>query len=204
MYEGFFRYVYLFGRKDRCALILDQCEACANFEDHYFNNLSILPAYAQNDDDVLRVRRFLARGDDDLGCAEVAWLLFRKRDLSEPLNIQLLVDHVFTLSDTDLEGFFGSMFLPSVDYIRFQWRDGLGRFLNSFLKLPDDRKVQLELQALEFIVYLTAFADWQEREEVLNCLSRLRSVGRVRDAIEACRRAHSVRVVRCVGEILGS
>lgn len=204
IYEGFFRYSYILARKQNLDPILSLCESSCSFLEHYVNNLRLLPAYVQNEQDVERVRTLLSNSDDDRKLRSIAWFLFRRRNLSEPLNVQILVDHVNGLNDSDSERFFAAMFSRSTDYGRNTWRDWISNLLKNLIDIPDDQKADLGAPALAFALHLTSYARWEEQEAILNCFAGLMGVREVEEAIAVCRKAIASNVRRCIVEITAS
>ena len=204
VHEGFFRYSYVLARKQEAALILGLCEASSDFMRHYVDILPLLPVDVQNDQDVERVKSLLSDCYAGQGFYTTCRFLFHKRDLSKPLNIQILVDHVRALPDDEFKRFLRAMFSPSMDYWRYESSDDISRLLRSFLRLPDEQKVELEIPLLVFFVYLATVAGWEEREELLNKLAQLQNFDGIEKALDYCKEARSGQVRRCVDEITAS
>ena len=204
IYEGFFRYSYLLARKQKNVPILSLCEASDNFDKHYINNLPLLSADVQDDRDVERVKQILSSEFTDYEIRSVAWFLFRKRNLSEPLNVQILVDYVLGLRDPECKRFIVKIFSWPHDYQQNHWLDRVDEFLRSLIEMPDDQKIKKKAPLLAFAIILAGFARWEEREALLNNFTELRESSGIRQALELCREAFSDQVRRCVDEIAAS
>jgi len=202
IYEGFFRYAYLLARKRKCDEVVTACEASRDFPKHYLNNLSLLSADIQTPEDVRRVKEIL--NDPRIqkrDLCSVAWLLFRKREVLEHLNIQILLDHVNTLDDERSARFMATMFSPSSDIHDSEWRDSVSELLKSLNGLNEKQKLDLEVPALALALHFVPHARWEVREATLNWFTEARHTGATRDAIDACKVAASVGVQRCLKEI---
>lgn len=203
IYEGFFRYAYVLARKQNNNTVLAACEASEDFHQHYLNNLSLLSADIQTPEDVERVGAVLknSKTENENDLQEVAWFLFRKREESEHLNIQILFDHVSSLDDQESERFFRTMFSSSYDFEDSKWRDEISRLLNSFMGLSEDQKLGLGVPALALALHFAPYAHWDEREATLNFFAKFQLTQEIGDAIEACKNAASVNVQNCLQEI---
>lgn len=201
IYEGFIRYAYVIARKQKSKEVIDACEASKDFSKHYLNNLSLLSADIQTPEDARRVVAFL--NDSNLpnhDLCKVAWFLFRKRDTSQHLNIQLLLNHVGTLDDEAAERFMGSMF-SSLDFHSRDWQDKVSNLLSSFQSLKVAQKLDLGIPALAFVLHFLPYGRWEQREEILNFFTEFRHTREIRDAVDACKIAASTRVQSCLKEI---
>ena len=201
IYEGFFRYAYVLARKQNNDTVLAACEASEDFQKHYLNNLSLLSADIQVPDDVAQVKAILKDSPVERDVRHVAWFLFRKREDSDHLNIQILLDHVSSLDDQESERFFRTMFSSSSDFGNSNWRDKVSRLLNSFKDLSEDQKLELGVPALALALYFAPYARWDEREATLNFFAEFQLTQEIGDAIEACKKAASVKVQSCLKEI---
>jgi len=201
IHEGFFRYAYVIARKQKCEEVLAACESSREFQRHYLNNLSLLSADIQSPDDVRRVEAILNDGSiqrSDL--RGVAWLLFRKRETSEYLNIQILRDHVGKLDDEESARFMRAMFSPS-DIHDSDWRDRVSELLGSFLGLEEEEKLGVGVPALALALHFVPHARWEVREATLNGFTALLHHKVIRDAVEICGDAASASVRNCVKEV---
>lgn len=202
IYEGFFRYAYVLARKKNNFTILAACEASDDFQKHYLNNLSLLSADIQTSEDVGRVKAILKDRAAEHDIRQVAWFLYWKREDSDHLNIRILLDHVSSLNDEESEQFFRAMFSSSFDFRDFKWRDGISDHLNSFNKLSRDQKLKLRDPALALLLHFAPYARWDEKEATLNFFEKFQLTQEVGDAIKACENAASVKVQRCLQEIV--
>lgn len=202
IYEGFFRYAYILARKQNSKTILLACQASSDFPKHYLNNLQLLSPDIQSTEDVVRVKAILQDGSAaERELRHVAWFLFRKRESSEHLNIQILFDHVCKLDDEKSERFVRAMFSRSADYQDGAWRDRISDLLNSLKALSQEQKMGLGVPALALALCLVPYARWEERETTLNFFSEFQNTKEIRAAIDACQDAASTRVQSCLKEI---
>jgi len=201
IYEGFFRYAYVLARKQNSDIVLAACEASEDFHRHFLNNLSLLSADIQKPEDVVRVEAVLKDSTAEHDIRHVAWFLFRKRQDSDHLNIRILLDHVSGLDDKDSERFFRIMFSSSFNSRDSNWRDGVSLVLNSFKDLNEDQKLGLGVPALALTLHFAPHAHWNERETTLNFFAEYQFTQEVGDAIEACKKAASLKVQSCLKEI---
>lgn len=202
IYEGFFRYVYVLARKQKCEIVLTTCEAFGDFEKHYLNNLSLLSADIQTPEDVERVEAILKNNSAERNIRHVAWFLFRKREEAEHLSIRILLDHVNELDDVNAERFMRVMFSRTSDFQENAWRDQVSRLLISLKDLSEDQKLSLGLPALALALHFAPYARWEEREATLNFFAEYLHTPEVGNAIHACQDAVSSRVQNSLREII--
>jgi len=201
IYEGFFRYAYVLARKNKIDGVVRACEAFDDFDQHYLNNLELLPDEVQTEADVSRVRSLLQSLSDDIH--HLAWTLFRKRDEAAPLSVRVLTDHLADLDDAALEKFVKAMFSSEHGYIDDRWEDRVSLLLESLLRLDDDQQLDLGIPALAVALYFVPFARWDEREATKNLFSRRADEPVFRDAVSMCNQANSDSVRACLAEISG-
>ncbi|MEQ9694923.1 SMEK domain-containing protein [Shimia sp. SDUM112013] len=201
IYEGFFRYAYVLARKKRCDRVIETCEAFDDFDRHYLNNLTMLSADIQTPEDTARVKSMLANLTVERELRQLSWFLFRKREASDHLNVEILLDHLCDLEDVALEEFTKAMFSRSEDYRGSEWRDRVSGLLTSLIELDDDQQVGIGGPALAVALYFAPFARWDEREATKNLFSSRAAVQEFHDAISVCRNASSDGVQTCVAEI---
>lgn len=201
IYEGFFRYAYVLARKQGCEKVIGACEAFDDFDRHYLNNLRLLSAEIQTSEDVLRVKSMLGNLTVVNDLHDLAWILFRKREASDPLNVQILLDHLSWLDDAALEKFAKAMFLSEHGYLDEKWRDNVSHMLKSLVQLDDDQQVGIGSPALAVALYFAQFARWDEREATKNLFSNRATVQEFSEAVSLCRQASSDAVHACVSEI---
>lgn len=202
VYEGFFRYVYVLARKRKCEEVKAICEASPDFRTHFLNNLSLLSADIQTLEDVRRIEEVLNDGSlSKRDLSKVAWFLFRKRDVSEVLNIGILLNHVGKLNDEGATRFMKAMFSPRSEFQDGDWQGSVSDLLNSFNDLTTAQKKGLGVPALALALHFVPYARWEEREITLNFFSEFRQTQEIRDALDACEGAASTRVQNCLREI---
>ncbi len=201
IYEGFFRYVYILARKQRCNTILATCEASDDFHKHFLNNLSLLSTDIQTSEDVERVKAVLKESAAKHDLRRVAWFLFFKREDSDQLNIRILLDHVSSLDVEESERFFKAMFSRSSDFRDSNWRDNISNLINGFNKLSKVQKLGLGVPALALVLYFAPYARWNEKETTLNFFEKFQLKQEVFDAIDICKNAVSVKVQSYLKEI---
>ena len=201
IYEGFSRYVYVLARKHNNEKILTACKASNDFEKHYLNNLSLLSADIQSHEDVARVEAVLKDSPVERDIRRVAWFLFRKREDSDNLNIQILFDHVNSLDEQESERFFRAMFSSSSDFGNSYWGDRVSDLLKSLKDLSEEHKLELGIPALALALHFAPYARWEEREATLNFFAKYQLTQEIGDAIDACKNAASVKVQSSLNEI---
>lgn len=201
IYEGFFRYSYVLARKQSCDSVLVACEASADFLRHFLNNLSLLSADIQTQADVERVKAVLKDGAEERDLQHVAWFLFRKREGTELLNIQILLDHICRLNDEESMKFIKAMFSRSYEYRDGAWRDGVSDLLNSLRNIGEEAILGLGVPELALALHFAPHAHWEERENTLNLFTKLQCTKNVGDAIDACKSSASDTVKKCLREI---
>jgi len=201
IYEGFFRYAYVLARKQSSDEVLLVCEASDDFNKHYLNNLSLLSADIQTSEDVARVETILKDSTAEHDIRQIAWFLFRKREDSEHLNIQILLDHVNSLDDQESERFFRAMFSSSSYFGKNNWRDRVSKLLNSLKNLSEDQKFELGVPALALALHFAPYAHWDEQEATLNFFAKYQLTQEIGDAIDVCKNAVSVKTQNCLIEI---
>lgn len=202
IYEGFFRYVYVLARKHKNDIILNICEASDDFEKHYLNNLSLLSADIQTQEDVERIKAVLKDSSIDRDVRHVAWFLFRKRDSSDNLNIRILFEHVSSLDDLESELFLKVMFTSSSDFGNNYWRDRISNLLKSFHGLRENQILELGVPAIALALHFVPYAHWEERETTLNFFTKHQLTQEIGNAIDDCKSSASVEVQSCIKEIL--
>lgn len=200
IYEGFFRYAYVLARKKNNKTVLAACEASNDFGKHYLNNLSLLSADIQTAEDVTRVETILKDSTAEHHLRVIAWFLFKKREDSELLNIQILLDHVNKLDDEKSEWFIKAIFSRSFDF-GSNWRDQVSHLLNNLKDCREEKIPGMCVPALSLALHFAPHAHWNEREATLNFFSRFQLVKEVGEAIKACQDAVSVKVQNCLKEI---
>jgi hypothetical protein len=201
IYEGFFRYAYILARKEVNDHVTALCEANDDFQSHYLNNLPLLSPDIQSETDVSTIRELLAKPASDRNLRRLFRFLFRKRVLSDPLNIQLLLDHLAALKDTGLEAFARGAFSSSGGYRDDEWRDQVGNLLKSLLSLSREQQIGVGEAALAVSLFFTPFARWDEREAVKNLFSERFEVPEFSCALERCAKTVSELVSECLVEI---
>ncbi|WP_339695629.1 SMEK domain-containing protein [Celeribacter baekdonensis] len=201
IYEGFFRYAYILSRKDLDGYVTALCEANDDFLTHYINNLPVLSPDIQSETDVSRVRELLAKPASDRDLRRLFRFLFRKRVLTDPLNIQILLDHIADLKDTELEAFAKAAFSRTDWYRDDEWRDQVGDLLNSLLSLDLEQQIFVGEAALAVSLFFAPFARWDEREAVKNLFSKSFDVPEFSGALDRCAKTASIRVSECLAEI---
>lgn len=198
IYEGFFRYVYILARKQKNDYVLILCESSSDFKKHYVNNLSLLSADIQTPGDVDRIKIILSDFTEGSYLRTVAWILFRKRDLSEHININVLLEHLDVLDDSDSETFMQLMFgIPG----NSSWRDGVTRLLKSFIDCDEEQIINITTPALSIALYFVPYANWKVREAVIDFFVQYKHNHKIMDALEMCERAASSRVKVFLEEI---
>lgn len=203
IYEGYFRYLYLLARKTGRQKIISLCEESVDFETHYVNNLYVLPADIQDSTDCERVSNILRQSSERDDIQHIAWFLFRKRRLTEHLNIQILLDHVNALRDAEHGKFFKLMFCDRYDFGSSQWKSRITDLVNSFIELEDEEKIRIEAPAISLVLHLVVYANWEEREKTLNFFEQHQSVEEILSAINICREAQSNGVQSGISEVFG-
>lgn len=201
IYEGFFRYTYILARKKKCSEVLTTCEAVTDFNNHYLNNLSLLSADIQTLEDVGRIEAVLKNSKVLHDLQRVAWFLFRKRDASEHLNVQILLDHINTLDDEEADTFIRTMFSRSSDMYDGNRQSRVNDLLAHLIKLSPDQILAMSVPALAMALHFAPHANWAEKESTLNFFADFLHIQTVRDAIESCRDSASIRLQKCLKEI---
>lgn len=201
IYEGFFRYAYILSRKELDDHVTALCEANDDFLTHYLNNLPVLSPDIQSETDVSRVRELLAKPASDRDLRRLFWFLFRKRVLTDPLNIQILLYHIADLEDTELEAFAKAAFSRTEGYRDDEWRDQVGSLLKSLLGLNLEQQIGVGEAALAVSLFFAPFARWDEREAVKNLFSKSLYVPEFFGAFSLCAKTASTRVNECLAEI---
>jgi len=204
IHGGFFRYIYVLARKSEHQLILGLCENSPDFLRHYIDNLPLLSAEVQNEEDVARVLDILSTSQDAQSIRSVAWFIFRRRDEGELLNAGLLVNHINGLPEANCRKFLEVIFSSPDDFQPGAWRRRINGLLGSLLELPDNEKISLGDHALAFTLQVVGYADWDERENTFNCFSNLQSKGHAQPAIELASRALSDTIQLSISEITAS
>jgi hypothetical protein len=201
IYEGFFRYVYVLARKRKNEKILTACESSDDFGKHYLDNLWLLSADIQTQEDVARVEAVLKDSTVERDIRRVAWFLFRKREDSDHLNIRILLVHVSSLNDEESERFFKAMFSRFSDFRESNWTERVNNLLNNFNELSKEQKIGLGVPALALVLHFAPYSRWDEKEATLDFFEKFQLTQEVRDAIEACKKAASGKVQSCLKEI---
>jgi len=201
IYEGFFRYAFILGRKQKCDKVLAACEALKDFHRHFLNNLSLLSADIQKPEDVERVDAVLKDCTAERDLQQVVRFLFRKREDSELLNIRILLNHINGLDDEKSERFIRIMFSGSFRFRDSSWLDNVSELLNSWTDLSEEQILGLGVPTLALTLHFVPYARWDEREAIINFFAKYQHIQEVRGAIEACQKASSMRVQHCLIEI---
>ena len=177
------------------------CEANDDFQTHYLNNLPVLSPDIQSESDVSTVHELLAKPAADRQLRRLFWFLFRKRVLTDPINIQILLDHLAGLEDAGLEAFAKAAFSRSEGYRDDEWRDQIGSLLKSLLGLSREEQIGVGEAALAVSLFFAPHARWDEREAVKNLFSERSEVPEFSGALDRCAKTSSVRVRECLAEI---
>jgi hypothetical protein len=201
IYEGFFRYAYVLSRKEHNGHVIALCEANDDFQTHYLNNLPVLSPDIQSESDVSTLHELLAKPAADRQLRSLFWFLFRKRVLTDPINIQILLDHLAGLEDAGLEVFAKAAFSRSEGYRDDEWRDQIGSLLKSLLGLSREEQIGVGEAALAVSLFFAPHARWDEREAVKNLFSERFEVPEFSGALDRCAKTSSVRVRECLAEI---
>ena len=199
--EGFFRYAYILARKRECPEIVALCEADSDFSTHYLNNLSVLSPDIQSSEDTDRIRATLKASSSKNDIRKVAWFLFRKRELDEPLNVTLLFEHLRDLEEVDAEEFFRVMFSREFDFRDDAWRESVSGFAASVTKLTDEELSDLNTPTLALALLVLPYAHWEEREAVIRYFANRGETSVICESIKACAGSQSTLVLDCLGEI---
>lgn len=201
IYEGFFRYAYILARKEVNDHVTALCEANDDFLSHYLNNLPLLSPDIQSETDVSAVREILAKPASDRELRRLFRFLFRKRILTDPLNIQILLDHLAGLEDVRLEAFAKAVFSRSGDYRGDDWRDRISGLLKSLLGLSREEEASVGEAALAVSLFFAPYARWDEKEAVKNLFSERLEVPEFSGALNWCAKTASAHVNECLAEI---
>lgn len=185
IYEGFFRYAYVLSRKKNSNVVLTACESSADFDKHYLNNLSLLSRDIQTTEDVERLKVILKSRSEQRGFRHVAWFLFRKRDLSALLNIQILLDHINELNDQESEQFIKAMFSHPDHYWGDSWQDNISKLLKKLNSMTTEQIRTRSTPALALALHFVPYAHWEEREATLNLFGQQLSIQEISCAINA-------------------
>ncbi|TOL27943.1 hypothetical protein, partial [Vibrio parahaemolyticus] len=191
IYEGLFRYTYILARKHNNQSVTSLCESFDDFITHYVNNLPLLSADLQSDEDIERVTSILKESSIRSEIQSVAWFLFRKRDASELLNLSVLNMHLSKLNDDELERFLSFMYGENLGYGRNDWKEDLSRQVGSLKDYSDEEKVSLDPLVLTFILYTLPYVYWERREYVLDFFNKYKDHDNVAAAIVSCQDACS-------------
>ncbi|MBN8141301.1 SMEK domain-containing protein [Vibrio vulnificus] len=191
IYEGLFRYTYILARKHNSQSVTSLCESFDDFITHYVNNLPLLSADLQSDEDIERVTSILKESSIRSEIQSVAWFLFRKRDVSELLNLSVLNMHLSKLNDDELERFLSFMYGENLGYGRNDWKEDLSRQVGSLKDYSDEEKVSLDPLVLTFILYTLPYVYWDRREYVLDFFNKYKGHDNVAAAIVSCQDACS-------------
>ncbi|TOI86918.1 hypothetical protein CGI50_23875 [Vibrio parahaemolyticus] len=200
IYEGLFRYTYILARKHNNQSVVSMCESFDDFNYHYLNNLSLLSSDLQSIEDVERVKNILQSSSRRVEIQSVAWFLFRKRDISEFLNLGILIEHLGSLNDTESERFLSLMYGDSRGYGHNDWRGNLSKQVASLKDLSDEEKLSLEPLVLAFILYSLPYVYWEQREYTLNFFNKHKDHTHVVAAMVSCREAYSERIQSYLSE----
>lgn len=201
IYEGLFRYTYILARKHNNQSVVSMCESFHDFNYHYLNNLPLLSSDLQSAEDVERVKNILQSSSRCIEIQSIAWFLFRKRDVSEFLNLGILIEHLGSLNDTDTEHFLSFMYGDNRGYERTDWRGNLSKHVGSLKALSDEDKLSLEPLVLAFLLYSLPYAYWEQREYTLNFFNKYKEHTHVAAAIVSCQEACSERIQSYLSEI---
>lgn len=203
VYEGLFRYTYILARKYNNRNILSKCESSKDFNYHYINNLSLLSLDLQSIEDVERVKNILESSSSSRKeIQSIAWFLFRKRNVTELLNLGILNEHLSNLNDTESERFLNLMYCDNRGYGHWDWRGKLSEQVGSLKELSHEEKLSLEPLILAFILYLLPYVYWNEKEYTLNFFTTYKEHPHVIAAMDSCREARSERVQSCLSEFV--
>nr|WP_321482064.1 SMEK domain-containing protein [uncultured Cohaesibacter sp.] len=201
IYEGFFRYAYILARKEANGHVKDLCEKSNDFPNHYLNNLSLLSPEIQSEMDVSWVREHLRNPATDQDLRNLSWFLFRKRVLTDPLNIQILLDHLLSLDDVGLEAWVKAVFSLPGDYRGEEWQDRASDSLEYLLHLSHEEQASVGKTALAVFFFFAPYAHWDEREAVKNLFAERQEMPEFAGALEGCAETTSARVRECLAEM---
>lgn len=201
IYEGFFRYAYILSRKTVNDHVLSLCESNDDFPSHYLNNLSLLSPEIQSDADVAMVRELLLKPATDRELRKLVWFLFRRRVITDPLNVQILLDLLTSLEDGELDTFVKAAFSRSGDYRGGEWQDRVSSLLKSLLGLSREQQIGVGESALAVSLFFAPYAHWEEKEAVKNLFAEGIEVPEFTGALGRCAKTTSVRVSECLAEI---
>ena len=112
-----------------------------------------------------------------------------------------MLDHISSLDDQESELFFRAMFSSSSDFGNSSWRDSISHLLNSLKDLKEEQILGLGVPTLALTLHFAPHAHWNEQETTLNFFAKLQLKQEVSYAIEACKKAVSMKVQSCLKEI---
>jgi hypothetical protein len=202
IHEGAFRYTYLLARKEASGPVIGLCEAVPDFDSHFANNVDLIPPALQLPSDADRSRALLATGKSRGSIRKISFYLYSRRNLGEILNIGILIDHICTLDDKSC-----SEFLSIIISGEHSWGDGwtreITKIVSNFItaakeNFSDDRKI-----ILPFMLQLSGFADYENREAIFNRFASLLRSGGEEWQFEKLIGAQSETIRRSVQEIIG-
>lgn len=167
VFEGVYRYVYLLARKHKMMSVIEACESSDDFIKHYALNVHLLPPSVQNQQDVERLKMILAETSAPDRIRRVAVFLLRRSNLSEQLNINVLIDHLNNLDASDHETFIKTLFTDRNDYSSNGWKAQVNEFVERLCNSDrDENPKDHSPEWLAFFLHVSSLAGWYERESV--------------------------------------
>lgn len=198
--EGVFRYAYILARRHSKEKMVELCEQQSDFSTQYVNAIELIPPALQSASDRQRVREILASDEKVQELRAVAVFLFHRRSLDEVLNIDILVDHISSLTDHECEAFFGSIFSDGYGW-RHEWRRSLTQLVTTFIERAEKVFPADCPPLLTFVLQLCGFVEWEYRETTLNRLTSVLRGHALDEQLNRLQKAQSEIIRRSASEI---
>ncbi|GGB70078.1 SMEK domain-containing protein [Henriciella pelagia] len=199
--EGLFRYVYLLSRMRSKTSVLELCEESEEFLKHYALNLHLIAPNNQNDSDAEKIRNLLNYPGKNVVLRDLVFFLFSRRNNTEIVNIELLIDHINSLTDTQCAAFMKSTFSEPLDFGRTSWKDRIGQFIEPIITFSDEEIGGLDKPVVSFALQVAGFSDWETKEKFKNRVESAVRAGLLRKSIELLIPAKSETIRQMVVEI---
>lgn len=151
IYEGVYRYVYLLARNAKSNSVVAVCEQAEDFIEHFSLNVHLIPPAVQTADDVIRVRAILSEASNQERIRRVAFFLVHRRELSESLNISILLEHLNGLETHEHARFVSVLFSHQNDYRGQDWQQRIQQLVQNVWE--DFAEGKIETFASEWLVF---------------------------------------------------
>ncbi len=201
IFEGVYKYAYLLARKANKSLAISACERVAEFIEHFALNIHLLPPCVQNNADVERAEIILSDISVPQRVIRVAGFLLRRHNITEMLNITLLLNHMNNLDTEGHQAFIRTLFSDTNGYGRREWRERVGNLVDQVWEASSEESLDKAPGWLAFFLHASSVAWWSDRERAVTLFRNSVSHVCCQEALNLVRTAQADKVRSMIAEI---